>query len=102
MHVKFSALAVDQLRAEDPSIRIMVHPECSFEVVQRADLVGSTEYIIQQIEQAPPGSSWAIGTEHHLVQRLAQGYPEQKIQSLSGIQCACATMYRSNKLPFGR
>jgi quinolinate synthase len=71
-----------------------VHPECEFDVVQAADKVGSTEYIISQVRAAAPGSKWAIGTEYHLVHRLAEAHPEQEIVSLSGIQCACATMYR--------
>ena len=65
-----------------------------FEVVQNADLVGSTEFIIKAVREAPAGSKWAIGTEFHLVNRLADEHPEQQIVSLSGIQCACATMYR--------
>jgi quinolinate synthase len=85
---------VRRLRDADPSIQILVHPECEFEVVQAADAVGSTEYIIKRVSAAPPGSKWAIGTEYHLVHRLAAAHPEQDIVSLSGIQCACATMYR--------
>jgi quinolinate synthase len=94
VHAKFSMDNVQRLRDADPSIQILVHPECAFDVVQAADKVGSTEYIIQQVEKAAPGSKWAIGTEFHLVHRLAQEHPEQEIVSLSGIQCACATMYR--------
>lgn len=94
VHQKFTIDHVRTLRAADPEIRILVHPECNFEVVQAADLVGSTEFILRQVEQAPPGTKWAIGTEYHLVHRLAEQHPEQQIVSLSGIQCACATMYR--------
>jgi quinolinate synthase len=94
VHAKFTLDAVTALRRADPQIRILVHPECSFEVVQAADLAGSTEFILRQVEQAAPGSRWAIGTEIHLVNRLAAQHPEQQITSLSGIQCACATMYR--------
>lgn len=94
VHQKFDVTNIWKLREADPDIKILVHPECNFEVVQNADLVGSTEYIIQQVEAAPAGSKWAIGTEFHLVNRLADQHPDQQIVSLSGIQCACATMYR--------
>ena len=64
------------------------------EVVDRADLVGSTSYILGQVEKAPPGTSWAIGTELHLVKRLEKNHPEQTIRFLSPVMCMCATMYR--------
>jgi len=94
VHQKFDVTNVWTLREADPDIQLLVHPECNFEVVQNADLVGSTEFIIEQVENASAGSKWAIGTEFHLVNRLAEQHPEQQITSLSGIQCACATMYR--------
>lgn len=94
VHQKFDVTNIWKLREADPQIKILVHPECNFEVVQNADLVGSTEFIIRQVENAPAGSKWAIGTEFHLVNRLAEEHPEQTVVSLSGIQCACATMYR--------
>ncbi|MCS7034638.1 MAG: quinolinate synthase NadA, partial [Phycisphaerae bacterium] len=71
-----------------------VHPECKWEVVQKADMAGSTAYIVEQVRAAPPGSQWAIGTEVHLVNRLARQHPEQKIIVLSDCQCLCTTMYR--------
>src|SRR5207244_4130930 len=70
------------------------HPECAMEVVDRADLVGSTEYIIKTVEAAPAGSKWAIGTELHLVNRLKQENPDKEINFLSSMVCMCATMYR--------
>jgi quinolinate synthase len=94
VHQKFDAFQIDQLRSADPDIKVLVHPECNFEVVQGADYVGSTEYIIRTIEAAEPGSKWAIGTEFHLVARLADQHPDKEIFSASGIQCACSTMYR--------
>jgi len=94
VHQIFSVQNVEKLRREDPQRKIMVHPECNFDVVQNADLVGSTEFIIRKVEEAPAGMKWAIGTEYHLVNRLAHDHPEQDIQGLSGIQCACSTMYR--------
>ncbi|HSJ20449.1 MAG TPA: quinolinate synthase NadA, partial [Nocardioidaceae bacterium] len=79
VHGRFSAAVVDELRAEVPDINILVHPECTHDVVTRADLVGSTEFIIKTIEAAPAGSSWAIGTELNLVQRLADAHPDKSI-----------------------
>ena len=94
VHTKFDARQVEEVRAEDPAVRVLVHPECPFDVVQNADLVGSTEYIIDQVRAAKPGSSWAIGTEIHLVHRLALEHPEQRIRSLQKNVCPCATMNR--------
>ena len=92
--MKFDAFQIEQLRAADPELKVLVHPECNFEVVQGADHVGSTEFIIRTIEEAAPGTKWAIGTEFHLVARLADQHPDKEIFSASGIQCACSTMYR--------
>jgi len=94
VHTKFTAALVAEVRAEDPAVRVLVHPECPFDVVQAADLVGSTEFIIDQVRQAKPGTSWAIGTEIHLVHRLATEHPEQRIRSLQKNVCPCATMNR--------
>ncbi|HEY6195303.1 MAG TPA: quinolinate synthase NadA [Candidatus Eisenbacteria bacterium] len=94
VHTKFTRALVDEVRAEDPAVRVLVHPECPFEVVQAADLVGSTEFIIEQVRSAPPGASWAIGTEIHLVHRLAVEHPGQRIRSLQKNVCPCATMNR--------
>jgi len=85
---------VDQVRKAHPNMKVIVHPECQFDVVHKADLAGSTAYIVQQVEKAPPGSEWAIGTEVHLINRLARQHPEQKIIVLSDCQCLCTTMYR--------
>ena len=82
------------MRQNIPDIKILVHPECPMEVVDQADQAGSTSYIIRQVEQAPAGTKWAIGTELHLVKRLEQLYPEQQIRFLSPVVCMCATMYR--------
>lgn len=94
VHQKFDRFQIDQLRSAEPDLRVIVHPECNFEVAQNADLVGSTEFIIKTIEESAPGSKWAIGTEYHLVARLAEDHPDKLIVSASGIQCACSTMYR--------
>ena len=85
---------VAEVRAADPAVKVLVHPEVPFDVVQAADLVGSTEYIIEQVRQAPAGTSWAIGTEIHLVHRLALEHPDQNIRSLQKNVCPCATMNR--------
>jgi quinolinate synthase len=94
VHTKFDPRQVEEVRAEDPLVKVLVHPECPFEVVRNADLVGSTEFIIDQVRQAPAGSSWAIGTEIHLVHRLALEHPAQRIRSLQKNVCPCATMNR--------
>ncbi|HEV8292115.1 MAG TPA: quinolinate synthase NadA, partial [Tepidisphaeraceae bacterium] len=91
VHQLFRPEHVDQVREKYPDMKVIVHPECRWEVVQKADLTGSTAYIVKQIEAAPPGSQWAIGTEVHLVHRLAQQHPEQKIIVLSDCQCLCTT-----------
>jgi quinolinate synthase len=94
VHGRFSADVVDELREKKPGIRILVHPECTYDVVTRADLVGSTEFIIKTIEAAPAGSVWAVGTELNLVQRLAREHPEQEIVFLDRNVCYCSTMNR--------
>ncbi len=94
VHGRFSADVVDALREVDPEIQILVHPECSHDVVLKADLVGSTEFIIKTIEAAPAGSSWAIGTELNLVKRLADSHPDKRIAFLDRNVCYCSTMNR--------
>jgi quinolinate synthase len=94
VHAMFKPEHVDAMRANIPGVKILVHPECAMEVVDKADLAGSTSYILRQVEEAPPGTKWAIGTELHLVKRLEQRHPEQTIRFLSPVVCMCATMYR--------
>ncbi len=94
VHGRFSAEVVDELRATIPDVQILVHPECAHEVVLKADKVGSTEYIINTIEAAPAGSSWAIGTELNLVKRLAAAHPDKNISFLDKTVCYCSTMNR--------
>ena len=95
VHQLFTAQQVDEIRAMDPEFRVIVHPECDWSVVQKADLAGSTEYILRTIDAAPPGSKWAVGTEVHLVHRLAKRHESVKtVRLLAGIQCLCTTMYR--------
>ncbi len=94
VHGRFSLDSVRDVRERIPGVQVLVHPECKHEVVQAADQVGSTEYIIKAIEAAPPGSAWAIGTELNLVQRLAQQHPDQTIVFLDRTVCFCSTMNR--------
>jgi quinolinate synthase len=94
VHTKFTAQQIREMRAADPAVKVLVHPECPFDVVQGADLAGSTEFIIDQVQQAPDGTSWAIGTEINLVHRLALEHPGQHIRSLQKNVCPCATMNR--------
>ena len=94
VHQMFRAEHVHQFRQKYPGIKILVHPECMQEVNDLADVSGSTNKIIQVVQQAPAGTRWAIGTELHLVNRLQHEYPEQEIHFLSPVVCMCATMYR--------
>ena len=94
VHQMFKPNHVDQFRLRFPGCKILVHPECMMQVVDAADLVGSTEFIINTIEQAPAGSSWGVGTELHLVNRLAHEHPDKCIHFLSPMVCMCATMFR--------
>lgn len=94
VHQMFRAEHVHQFRQRFPGIKILVHPECMQEVNDLADVSGSTNKIIQVVEQASPGTKWAIGTELHLVNRLQHEYPDQEIHFLSPVVCMCATMYR--------
>ena len=93
-HMRFNVQQIAKARVDYPGIKILVHPECRRDVVAAADLYGSTEFIIQQIEQAPAGSKWGVATEINLVHRLAQAHPEQFIFCLDPIVCPCSTMYR--------
>ena len=94
VHQMFLPQHVDQFREKFPGIKILVHPECMMDVVDKADVVGSTGRIIEAVEKSPPGTRWAVGTELHLVNRLKKAHPEQEIHFLSPVVCMCATMYR--------
>lgn len=94
VHQHFQPSHPDIMRALYPGIKILVHPECMFEVVEKADLVGSTSFICKTVETAEPGASFAIGTEHHLVNRLKKENPDKFITTLAPYACECATMYR--------
>jgi quinolinate synthase len=94
VHGRFSLDAVEAARASIPGVRVIVHPECRYDVVMAADDVGSTEKIIETIAAAPDGSSWAVGTELNLVRRLARMFPRQTITFLEKNVCYCSTMNR--------
>lgn len=95
VHTRFTVRQIEQLRVQHPGIRVIVHPEVPWEVVQAADDSGSTEYIIRQVKASPAGSVWAVGTEIHLVNRLAeQVRPDRTVISLDQFGCLCSTMFR--------
>ena len=94
VHGRFSKESIDDVRSRIPGVKILVHPECTHEVVTNADVVGSTEFIIKTIEAAPVGSAWAIGTEFNLVSRLAKAHPDKTIVFLDKTLCYCSTMNR--------
>lgn len=94
VHQGFTKEHVEHVRATNPKMKIIVHPECSFDVVAASDASGSTAFIVKEVENAPAGSEFAVGTEINLVNRLAKNNPDKKIISLSPYQCICSTMYR--------
>jgi quinolinate synthase len=95
VHVRFSTTQIEKVRAEHPGIRVIVHPEVPFDVLQAADDSGSTEYILKQVRDSAPGSKWAVGTEVHLVHRLAEEVaPDKTVVSLDQFGCLCSTMFR--------
>ncbi|MGG6431077.1 quinolinate synthase NadA [Anoxybacillus sp. D401a] len=94
VHENFTVKHIEHIRKTKPDMKIIVHPECSWEVVQQADDAGSTKYIIETIAQAPSGSKWAIGTEMNLVNRIIQQHPDKEIVSLNPYMCPCLTMNR--------
>ena len=95
VHTRFTARQIENIRREHPGVRVIVHPEVPWEVVQAADEAGSTEHIITQVRNSPVGSVWAVGTEIHLVNRFAhQMQPDRTVLSLDQFGCLCSTMFR--------
>jgi quinolinate synthase len=94
VHGRFTPDCVDEVRERVPGVNVIVHPECQYEVVEKADYVGSTEKIIATIAAAEPGTAWAVGTELNLVKRLALAHPDKEIVYLDRTVCYCSTMNR--------
>jgi quinolinate synthase len=94
VHTRFTVAQIEQARRDHPGINVIVHPECRREVVEAADLDGSTELILETISAAPSGSRWAVGTEINMVNRLAADHPDKVIFCLDPVICPCSTMYR--------
>jgi len=95
VHERFTVQQIARMREEHPGIRVIVHPEVPFDVVEAADDSGSTEYILKTVRQSPSGSVWAVGTEIHLVNRLAHEVaPDKTVLSLDQMGCLCSTMFR--------
>jgi quinolinate synthase len=95
VHTRFTVRQIANIRRDHPNVRVIVHPEVPLDVVQAADDSGSTEYIIKQVSASPPGSVWAVGTEIHLVNRLARELqPDRTVLSLDSFGCLCSTMFR--------
>jgi quinolinate synthase len=94
VHTRFSVAQIEEARQRYPDVNVVVHPECFMEVVDAADLNGSTEFIIKSISEAPAGSVWAVGTEISLVNRIARENPDKTVFCLDSVVCPCSTMYR--------
>ena len=94
VHTRFTTGQIQESRDKYPEVNVLVHPECTREAVDAADYVGSTEYIVKMVSEAPAGSVWAIGTEINLVNRLANQNPDKTVFCLDPVVCPCATMYR--------
>jgi quinolinate synthase len=95
VHTRFTVAQIEAFRKKYPDGRVIAHPECTFDVVQAADLSGSTEFIIQTLRSSPAGSVWAVATEIHLVNRLARELgPDRTVVTLDPFGCLCSTMFR--------
>lgn len=94
VHMRFTVEQIAQARAAYPGVRVIVHPECTLDVVRAADLNGSTEAIVAAITASEPGSVWGVGTEINLVHRLAERFPDRTVLCLDPVVCPCSTMYR--------
>tara|TARA_Y100001934_G_scaffold150231_1_gene180227 strand:- start:213 stop:1418 length:1206 start_codon:yes stop_codon:yes gene_type:complete len=94
VHTRFTTKQIDKARAEIPGVNIIAHPECTLDVVEASDYSGSTEFIKDKINEAPAGSSWGVGTEISLVNRIAAENPNKNVFCLDPVVCPCSTMYR--------
>ncbi len=94
VHQRFTVQQIEQARAANPDVRIVVHPECRYDVVQAADATGSTGFIAKYVAEAPAGAVIGVGTEINLVSRLAKEHPDKTVFCLDPVVCPCSTMYR--------
>ena len=94
VHTRFTVQQIEAFRKKYPGGKVVAHPECTFDVVQAADESGSTDYIINAVRNSPAGSTWAVATEVHLVNRLTQEFPDKHIVTLDPFGCLCSTMFR--------
>jgi quinolinate synthase len=95
VHTRFTVAQIDAFRKQHPAGKVIAHPECTFDVVQAADVSGSTETIIETVKASPAGSVWAVATEIHLVNRLARDVsPDRTVVTLDPFGCLCSTMFR--------
>jgi quinolinate synthase len=94
VHQRFTTEQIAQARRDHPGVQVVVHPECELAVVRAADYYGSTEYILDRVRGAQPGSIWAVGTEINLVRRMQTDMPDRTVFCLDPIVCPCSTMYR--------
>jgi quinolinate synthase len=95
VHNRFTPEMVDRRREQIPGVRVIVHPECRFEVAQKADAIGSTEGILRTVRESPPGTKWTVGTELNMVNRLAREVAsDREVTSLDDCFCVCSTMAR--------
>lgn len=94
VHKRFTVAQIEKARRDYPGIKVIVHPECEHPIVQAADMAGSTEYILNRVNESAPGSQWAIGTEINMVRRLQAQHPDKLIFCLDPVVCPCSTMYR--------
>jgi quinolinate synthase len=94
VHQMFTVKQIDAIRAKDLEFKIISHPECAMEVVDKSDCSGSTDFIVRTISQSPAGSKWAVGTELNLVNRIAKENPDKTIVSINPFMCLCGTMNR--------
>jgi quinolinate synthase len=94
VHTRFTVQQIDAFRKKYPGGKVVAHPECTFDVVQAADESGSTDYIINAVRNSPAGTTWAVATEVHLVNRLTHDFPDKHIVTLDPFGCLCSTMFR--------
>jgi quinolinate synthase len=96
VHQMFKPEHIDRFKQQYPETLVISHPECSFEVCQKSDFIGSTEYIVKTISDAEAGTRWLVGTELNLVNRLNQQFPDKQVHFMAPTVCMCSTMFRTD------